>query len=143
MQGRTIHGVDIGKKYLQIIYFENDIWLERFKRLQDEYKSDNLVPSTGLNQSQLLQAMKSYNPDDKLIVQDDLLEKIYAQIKPHDLQIQASSSHVIWFILSVDLGFRFYDNPLYPEIRTILDSDSEEKEKITKILDIKIKCFKK
>lgn len=142
MQGKTIHGVDVGKEYLQLLYFSNDVWRERFTRLKKEYENGDLTPTTALGRGKLLQAIKGYNPDNKFIIQDDLLGRIYEQNQPRDLQIESSFSHLIWFVLSVDLGFRFYDNPLYPEIREILKSKNTEKEKITQILDIKIKCLK-
>ena len=143
MQGETIHGVDSGKEYLQLLYFQNDIWLERFTRLKEEYEMGDLSSTVALERGQLLQAIKGYNPDNKVIIQDDLLEKIYQQIQPQGLQLSASFSHLIWFILNIDLGFRFYDNPLYLETREILNSKIDEREKITQILDIKIQCLNK
>jgi len=139
MQGKTIHGVDYGEDYLRVLYFPKEVWLERFKRLKKEYLVSDLSETRALQRVHLLQAAKSYNPDDSFIIQDDILEKIYAQIKPQELEIQSSVSHALWFILSVDLGYRFYDNPLFSEIREILNSKNTEQEKVILILDIKIK----
>ncbi len=144
MQGRTIHGVDAGGNYLRTYYSKRNVWLKRFKQLIKEYSEMDLSLIADLDHSQLVQAMKSYNPDNQLIViEKGLLEKIYAQARPQDLSIKSSASQAMWFILSIDLGFRFYDNPLYPEIREALNSKGKEKDKIIQILDIKIKCLEK
>ncbi|HIQ16207.1 MAG TPA: hypothetical protein EYH38_11705, partial [Leucothrix sp.] len=121
MQGRTIHGVDAGKNYLRTYYSKSNVWLERFKRLKKDYGNADSSLTVALDRGRLVQAMKSCNPDNQLIViEKGLLEKIYAQAKPQDLGIKASASHALWFILTIDLGFRFYDNPLYPRIREVL-----------------------
>lgn len=143
MDTRAMHGVDSGGNYLRTHYSESNVWLERFERLKKEYFDADLAPTANLERSQLVQAVKSYNPDNQLIViEKGLLEKIYAQTRPQDFKIKASASHALWFILTIDLGFRFYDNPLYPEIREILNSKLKEKEKLIQILDHKINCLK-
>lgn len=141
MQGRTIHGVSAGKNYLQVIYQENSVWLDVFERLKKNYLKENMSRSDALKKAELESAMKSYNPDNTLILNGDLLERVYSRMDPGELQIISSSSQIIWFILTIDLGYRFYDNPLFPEIRGILKSQVAEKEKIIQILDLKIQCI--
>lgn len=144
MNTRTMHGVDSGGNYLRTHYSKSDVWLDRFERLKKEYSNADLTITTALDRGRLVQAMKSYNIDNQLIViEKGLLEKIYAQTQPQDFKITSSASHAIWFILTVDLGFRFYDNPLYPEIRKALDAKLSEKDKIVQIIDLKISCLKK
>ena len=145
MRGYTIHGVRHGRQYLKLLYFPVDVWLTRFEQLKKEYTGFNIMATKPLGRNQLLAIIKDYNPDDELIITGDILEKIYAQIVPEleRYRIKEPESHIIWFILTVDLGYRFYDNPLYPEIPQILNSDTAETEKIKQLLTLKIACLKK
>ncbi len=145
MQGHIIHGVSIGRNYQRMLYFPVDVWLTRFEQLKKEYTGFNLMATKPLGRNQLLAIMKNYNPDDALIITGDILEQIYQQTLPEmqHYKIKAPDSHIIWFILTVDLGFRFYDNPLYPEIPAILNSDAAETERLNQLLTLKIECLKK
>jgi hypothetical protein len=68
----------------------------------------------------------------------------YNQTQLKHYQLKAQSTQLIWLIISLHIGVGFASDPLWQEFAPILQSDAQEKKKISKILEVLIKrydCF--
>lgn len=144
--GITVHATDQASTYIQILNTPRNAMEERLKGIKADLLEARFAEQTKLEhpitKSTLTHALNYYMPMNKAIHdQENKLQAIYKQCQPQGLNLNTPNSHMAWFMLTLDKGYRFYDNPLYPNIKVILTKHSEkntqiqEAEKIASIID--------
>lgn len=138
-QGKTIHATFLGSRYIELLNKPINASLDRLEGLKEDtvegHKNEMHAKHNRsernakqlLSKVTLIDIVKYYIPMNKVIHDDEgVLEAIYAQAQPHSLHFYSRSSHIAWFMLSLEKGYRFYDNPLYSKTSELLREHTRE-----------------